>query len=224
MAINLQNTSGIHAGSVKMLVYGQAGAGKTRLISTLPNPVILSAESGLLSLAGTSIPYIQIDSMDTLTEAYTWLTDSAEAKAFETVCIDSISEVAEVCLATEKLRSKDPRQAYGEMQTLMASAIRSFRDLPKHVYMSAKLDKSSDEMGRVLYSPSMPGQKSGQAIPYQFDLVLALRVEKDSEGVSQRALMTQSDGLWQAKDRSGRLEAWEAPDLGAIIQKIGGVS
>ena len=25
-----------------------------------------------------------------------------------------------------------------------------------------------------------------------------------------------------AKDRSGKLEAWEAPDLGAIIAKIGG--
>jgi len=34
--------------------------------------------------------------------------------------------------------------------------------------------------------------------------------------------MTQSDGLWQAKDRSGRLSAWEQPDLGQIIRKIGG--
>ena len=29
--------------------------------------------------------------------------------------------------------------------------------------------------------------------------------------------------LWmQAKDRSGKLAAWEAPDLGEIIKKIGG--
>jgi hypothetical protein len=51
---------------------------------------------------------------------------------------------------------------------------------------------------------------------------LALRVEKDAEGVAQRALMCDSDGIWQAKDRSGKLGAWEAPDLGAIIAKIGG--
>jgi hypothetical protein len=51
---------------------------------------------------------------------------------------------------------------------------------------------------------------------------LALRVERDSEGITQRALMCDSDGLWLAKDRSGKLEAWEAPDLGAIIAKIGG--
>ena len=34
--------------------------------------------------------------------------------------------------------------------------------------------------------------------------------------------MCDSDGLWLAKDRSGKLDNWEAPDLGAIITKIGG--
>jgi hypothetical protein len=34
-------------------------------------------------------------------------------------------------------------------------------------------------------------------------------------------MMLESDGLWQSKDRSGKLAAWEAPDLGAIIKKIG---
>jgi hypothetical protein len=104
----------------------------------------------------------------------------------------------------------------------MADIIRAFRDLPgRHVYMSAKLEKTQDEMGRVLYSPSMPGNKTGQALPYYFDLVLALRVEKDAEGNTQRALMCDSDGLWLAKDRSGKLAAWEAPDLMGIITKIG---
>ena len=64
----------------------------------------------------------------------------------------------------------------------------------------------------------------GQSLPYYFDEVLALRVEKDADGNTQRALMCDSDGLWTAKDRSGRLDAWEAPDLGAIIAKIGGES
>jgi len=34
--------------------------------------------------------------------------------------------------------------------------------------------------------------------------------------------MCDSDGLWVAKDRSGKLDAWEAPDLGEIIRKITG--
>jgi phage nucleotide-binding protein len=219
--INLTSTNTVKTASIKMLAYGQAGSGKTSLIPTLPTPVILSAEGGLLSISGHDIPFVKIGGMDDLREAYKWLTDSDESKQFESVAIDSISEVAEVCLGAEKAIAKDPRQAYGEMQTTMAEVIRTFRDLDKHVLMTAKLEKSQDEMGRILYAPSMPGNKTGQALPYYFDIVAALRVEKDDEGLTQRALMLESDGIWQAKDRSGKLDVWEAPDLAAIIKKIG---
>ena len=223
MAINVKTTGSLAANGVKVLVYGQAGAGKTSLIKTLPSPIVLSAEGGLLSIQDADLPFIEIASMTDLQEAYKWLTESDDAKAYKSVALDSISEIAEVVLNAEKKATKDPRQAYGAMQEQMADIIRAFRDLPgRHVYMSAKLEKTQDEMGRVLYAPSMPGNKTGQALPYFFDEVLALRVEKDGEGVTQRALMCDSDGLWLAKDRSGKLEAWEAPDLGAIIAKMQG--
>jgi phage nucleotide-binding protein len=223
MAIQLKRTKEATAQAVKLLVYGQAGAGKTSLIPTLPKPVILSAEGGLLSIADTNLPFIEITSMAELQEAYKWLTSSAEAGEFQSVALDSISEIAEVVLNAEKKINKDPRAAYGAMQEQMADVIRAFRDLPgKHVYMSAKLEKTQDEMGRVLYAPSMPGNKTGQSLPYFFDEVLALRVEKDAEGFTRRALMTDGDGLWLAKDRSGKLEVWEDADLGEIIKKIGG--
>ena len=223
MAINLKSTLNLTANGVKLLVYGQAGAGKTSLIPTLPNPIVLSAEGGLLSIQDAELPYLEITTMAELQEAYKWLAESAEAKQFESVAIDSISEIAEVVLNYEKKINKDPRAAYGSMQEQMADIIRVFRDLPaKHIYMSAKLEKTQDEMGRVLYAPSMPGNKTGQSLPYFFDEVLALRVEKDGEGNTQRALMCDSDGLWLAKDRSGKLESWESPDLGEIIKKIGG--
>jgi phage nucleotide-binding protein len=225
MAIQLKRTKEATAQAVKLLVYGQAGAGKTSLIPTLPKPVILSAEGGLLSIADTNLPFIEITSMAELQEAYKWLTSSAEAGEFQSVALDSISEIAEVVLNAEKKINKDPRAAYGAMQEQMADVIRAFRDLPgKHVYMSAKLEKTQDEMGRVLYAPSMPGNKTGQSLPYFFDEVLALRVEKDAEGNTRRALMTDGDGLWLAKDRSGKLEVWEDADLGDIIKKIGGVA
>jgi phage nucleotide-binding protein len=223
MAISLKRTSDLSAGNVKMLVYGQAGAGKTSLIPTLPNPVVLSAEGGLLSISGSDVSFIEIGTIEALHEAYQWAAESEEAAGFESVCLDSISEIGETVLAAEMKRAKDPRQAYGEMQHQMGDLIRAFRDLPgKHVYCTAKLEKAQDEQGRMLYSPSMPGNKTGQALPYFFDEVLALRVEKDAEGVAQRALQCDTDGLWQAKDRSGRLDMWELPDLGTVIGKIRG--
>ena len=222
MAIQIKRTGAVAANGVKLLVYGQSGAGKTTLIKTLPDPIVLSAEGGLLSLHDADLPYIEISDMASLQEAYKWLL-SDEGKQFKSVALDSISEIAEVLLNAEKKIAKDPRQAYGAMQEQRADIIRAFRDLPgMNVYMSAKVEKTQDEMGRILYSPSMPGNKTGQSLPYFFDEVLALRVEKDADGVTQRALMCDSDGLWLAKDRSGKLSAWESPDLGEIISKIAG--
>lgn len=220
MAISLKRTRDLAQSGVKILVYGQAGSGKTSLIRTLPNPLVLSAEAGLLSIQDADLPYIEIKCVEDLREAYSYIM-SEEGAAFESIALDSISEIAEVILNAEKKIAKDPRQAYGAMQEQVSDLIRAFRDIPgKHVYMSAKLEKSTDEMGRILYAPSMPGNKTGQQLPYFFDEVLALRVERDAEGNVQRALMCDSDGLWQAKDRSGKLTAWEAPDLGAIVEKI----
>ena len=221
MAIQLKSTGDLGDQGLKVLVYGQAGCGKTTLSKTLPKPVVLSAEGGLLSLKDDNIPFIEIKSMDDLHEAYEWVNKS---KDYESVVLDSISEIAEVVLSHEKKINKDGRAAYGEMDVQLSEIIRAFRDLNMHVLMTAKLEKQQDEMGRMLYFPSLPGNKTAQKLPYFFDEVLALRIEKDEEGKTQRALMCDSDGLWLAKDRSGKLETWETPDLGEIIAKIGGVS
>lgn len=222
MTINIHSTRDVAFSGVKLLVYGAAGVGKTSLIATAPAPIILSAEAGLLALSRHDLPVITVDTIEALREAHDWLaSDDAEATKYETVCLDSISEIAEVVLSVEKREAKDPLQAYGAMQEQVAEIIRAFRDLPrKHVYFTAKLEKSQDEMGRILYSPSMPGNKLGQNLPYFFDEVLALRVEKGQDGALVRALQTQTDGVWMAKDRSGVLDAWEDPNLQTIIDKI----
>jgi len=208
---------------INILLYGQAGAGKTSCIPTLPSPIVLSAEGGLLSIQDADLPYIEVADMATLREAYAWLLKSDEAKIYESIAIDSISEIGEVVLAHEKKGAKDPRQAYGAMGDAMADIIRSFRDLPgKNVLMTAKMEKGADELGRISYSPSMPGNKLGQSLPYWFDEVLALRVERDKEGKPYRVIQTHSDGAWSAKDRSGKLAQFVEPNLGEIIQIIGG--
>jgi hypothetical protein len=223
MAVALKRTSQLGVKQVKFLVYGMAGSGKTSLIATLPNPIVLSAEAGLLSIKGADLPYIEINTMADLYEAYEWATSSEEAKHFESIALDSISEIGEVVLSAEKKVKIDGKKihgmkAYGEMQDKMADLIRAFRDLPdRHVYFSAKMEKSTDEVGTVSYAPSLPGNKFAQQLPYFFDEVFALRIEG-----GHRALLTQTDGLWSAKDRSGLLDLWEKPDLGAVIRKIAG--
>ena len=98
MAINLKNTNEAAGNGLKVLVYGQAGAGKTHLIRTLPDPIILSAEGGLLSLQDCNIPYVEVNGIGELGEVYQWLAQSDEAKRYKSVALDSISEIAEVVL------------------------------------------------------------------------------------------------------------------------------
>lgn len=217
------STQDIHMNGLRVLVYGMAGAGKTTLIKTLPNPIILSAESGLLSLAGTNLPYIPITSEKDVNDAYNYLTQDPQGQQFQSIALDSLSEIAEVILADQKKKTKDARQAYGAMQEIVADIIRKFRDVPnRNVYFSCKMGQTQDEMGRILYAPVVPGKSFSQQLAYYFDALFCLRVEKDQEGRPTRALMTSSDGIYQAKDRSGRLDQWEPCDLGAIINKING--
>ena len=222
MSINLKTTGGLVPSGIKMLVYGAAGTGKTTLIGSMPTPLILSAESGLLSLQGNDLAYIDIGGVRDLRDAYDWIVASPDAKRFESVAIDSISEIAELCLTEEQAKTKDGRAAYGQMGTSMGTIIRAFRDLPLHVLFIAKLDKGADELGRITYSPGMPGQKLTQSMPYFVDQVLALRVEKNAENVVRREILCHPDSLWLAKDRSGRLDRLEPPDLGLLIKKIRG--
>lgn len=207
---------------IKLLCYGRAGTGKTTLCATAPNPIILSAEAGLLSLQQYSIPVIEIRTIDDLTDAYSWVTESDEAKNYETVCLDSLSEIAEVVLSNAKRTAKDPRQAYGELIERMGVTVRSFRDLSgKHVYMSAKQEAIKDDMsGVVQYGPSMPGAKLGGQLPYLYDFVLPLRIGKTPEGQEYRYLQCKADFQFEAKDRSGRLDAIEQPNLAHIFSKV----
>lgn len=211
-----------HQKGFNILVYGGAGIGKTSLIPTLPTPIILSAEGGLASIMHNDLPYIDINSIETLREATGWLTKSKEAQQYESIAVDSISEIAEFILAKEKEGKVDQRAAYGVMQEKISLFIRSLRDIPLHVYATAKLERAQDETQQMLYSPSMPGTKLGNLLPYFFDEVLALRIEAiGKEGIRQRALQCHPDGKYVAKDRSGKLDPWEIDtNLGKIITKM----
>jgi len=207
---------------IKCLVYGRAGVGKTTLCATAPNPIILSAESGLLSLRNLDIPVIEITTIADLQEAFSWCEAKASSNGFQTVCLDSITEIAEKVLAHAKGQVKDPRQAYGELIEKMNMTIKSFRDLKGlNVYMAAKEERSKDEgTGIILAGPSMPGAKLGTQLPYLFDEVFNLNIAKDGEGNTYRYLRTQPDLQYDAKDRSGSLAEIEAPDLTHVFNKI----
>lgn len=220
--IKIQSTANLSSSQgVKCLGYGGAGAGKTMLCASAPRPIVLSAEKGLLSLRRFNVPFIQVTTVKELEEAHLWATKSAESRNFDTIALDSVSEIAEVVLAEEKSRNRDPRKAYGELETLMLTILRDFRDMPqKHVYFIAK-QSYRDAGGNKVAGPSFPGQKLPDAAPYFFDQVFQVNVHVDADTKKElRALKCKADLFNEGKDRSGNLDIWEPYDLGAMFKKI----
>lgn len=93
---------------VKALVYGGPGMGKTPIIKTAPRPVLCVVEPGMLSMRdAVNIPAWDAYTPERIDEFFKWLFTSAEAKNFDTVGIDSISQLAEIILTQELNRNKD---------------------------------------------------------------------------------------------------------------------
>lgn len=207
---------------VKVLVYGKAGSGKTMLCATAPDPLIISAEAGLLSLRDHDIPVIEVKTMDDLQDAFEWVSKNKKADQFKTICLDSISEIGEIVLAAAKATVKDARQAYGELIDQMMKTIKAFRDLKgKNVYFSAKEAKVVDSISEtVTYGPNMPGSKLGAEMPYYFDEVFNLNIGRNTQGNQYRFLRTASNFQYEAKDRSGVLDELEEPNLKKVFEKI----
>lgn len=209
---------------VKALIYGRAGMGKTTLCGTAPRPLIISAEAGLMPLRHLQLPVVEVTEYKQLWDVYEWVSRSADARHIDTLCLDSVSEIAEVLLEAAKKRRGDPRQAYGDLVTDTLSLLRAFRDLPdKHVVFIAKQATTVQEVtGVVSYGPMMPGRQVGPALPYVFDLVANANVGRAQDGSTYHYLRTRPDHQYEAKDRSGVLDEIEYPDLSNIFAKIKG--
>lgn len=211
---------------VKCLVYGVTGVGKTMLIATAPKPIIISAEKGLLTLKDYDIPVIEVSSFEDLEDAYTFVTTSPKAANFETICLDSITDMAETLLAEEKEKAgKDPRNAYGNYNDKLLVLLKKFRDIEgRNIYFTAQQKATEDEMTKVTsYGPSLPGKKLAADMPYIFDFVFALRMGKTEEGEVFRYLQTEPDIQYTAKARGGMLDAVEDPNLLDIFKKALGL-
>ena len=197
---------------IKCMVYGESGVGKTMLCATAPNPVIISSEEGLLCLADKDVPVVEVTNLKSTLEAIKW----AKTCQFDTVCLDSLSELGEVLLNEFKKDEKDPRKAYLKMGEELTGIMRMLRAMPKHVVVICKQGINKDDLlGKTTYAPGAPGQAFTSQVPYFLDLLFAYRIKKEG-----RFLQTQPSFQYMAKDRSGKLNVEEQPNLEMIFNKI----
>ena len=203
---------------VNILIYGRAGIGKTMSLADCPSPIIISAEGGLLSLQSRDIPYVTVKSAYELREVYMWLKGSEEANGYETVAIDSISEVCDQVMIESKVKAGrqagDPAVLYPMHRATVLPILTAFRDLPRHFVATAK-EQTQKLKRETLTMPAVIGSKLSDDLPYVFDVVLHYTLD----GEDKRIVHTDSSCGSIAKDRTGLLPA-TIKDTSKVLRRV----
>lgn len=205
---------------VKAVMFGGPGSGKTPLCDTAPRPVLCAVEPGLLSMRQSKVPTWEAFDLPKIEEFLKWVHESKEAANFDTICIDSISEIAEKILLEEERKNKDGRAAYGAMADRVMAILNKLYYMPnKHIYLIAK-QGTFTEGGVETLKPYFPGKELNVSVPHMFDEILHLglaNVPNMREPV--KAIRTRSSFGIFARDRSGMLDEFEPPNLAMLFNK-----
>ena len=187
----LFRTDELSASYATVLGFGPAGAGKTYSIRSCPKPLILATElgetKGFLSLQDMHLPYLVINSHDDLVAVVAELTNpstdapcSYEGEAFETIVLDSITQLGEIYLETfmrlkgwtdlhgVDARGKDPRQAYGYLSEKGRQAYKLLFSIRAHLYIIAReglLQVGDGREATFFPVPELPGQRLPRELP-----------------------------------------------------------
>lgn len=205
---------------VKALAYGGPGMGKTPMVNSAPRPVLCVVEPGMLSMRTSNVPAWEAYDTARINEFFDWLFKSKEASNFDTVAIDSISQMAEIILTEELKRNKDGRKAYGEMSRRVMEIVNALYYLPqKHIYLIGK-QSVVDEGGIMRKKPYFPGQDLNVKVPHMYDEILHIgQVNLPGMAKPVVGIRTAETFDIMARDRSGRLAEIEPPDLAALFAK-----
>lgn len=207
---------------IKMLLCGEPGAGKTLMSSTFPNPLYISAEGGLMSIADRNLPYIEVESVNDLLNIKNVLDQDREVRAevlgieIDTVVLDTIDEIQKIFIQ-ERLKTEKKAamvlQDWGWLNEQMQAVVRGFRNLDMHVVFTCHLKEQTDgDSGKSWVKPALQGGIA-DAIAGYVDLSVAIDAKLDTKVVGDSVQRVQSRTLHTfptprmsfLKDRSGKL-------------------
>lgn len=205
---------------VKALIYGAPGSAKTPLISTAPRPVLLACENGMLSMKGSNVPTWQAFTPQRIDEFFRWLFTSNEAKNYDTVAIDSASQMADVYLqgalngTSASGKKVHGLAAYGDMADSVMDHLRPLYYMQeKHTYVICKETEISN-----MKRPYFPGKYLNPEVPHLYDFILHLGIKNTPVGMTLAFQCNQTYDVL-ARNRTGNLADYEPPNFSTLVQK-----
>jgi len=159
--------------------------------------------------------------------------DIESPKKYNTVIIDSLSELEALCFnqllgITDTTRLDEETQSaewseYKKNHTMILRVVRALRDLPMHVIFTAGEQFSQDETKKYKYSPDLTGKLSKKVQGFM-DMVGYYAIGKAGEETIRRLYVVPSGvGKYDAKHRyqAFKGEYFENPTIGTILKATG---
>jgi len=155
----------------------------------------------------------------------------ARLGSFTILFVDSLTAAARLCFTWAEQQPeafsdrgrKDLRAVYGLHARSMLGWLGQLQHMRERtVVLVAVLEKHVDEFNIATWQPQIEGAKTGRELPAIVDEIITMQWVDFGDRKPVRAFVCTNPNPWgyPAKDRSGRLEQFEPPNLGALIGKL----
>jgi hypothetical protein len=156
-----------------------------------------------------------------------------DLECYDTVFIDSLTQLTRLSLRwsqqqdeafSERTGRKDVRGAYGLHAREMILWLNQLQHaLAKNVVYVGILERVVDELKAATWQLQAEGSKTSRELPGIVDQIITYQFLDFGDGKPlERAFVCTNPNPWgyPAKDRSGRLDQIEQPDLGKLLNKL----
>lgn len=196
------------------LIYGQPGVGKTTLLLSGPNPVLIDADNGLRRVEKR----FQVPSLPLTKYAdFLALLDGSELDPFDTIVVDTLGRFLErmsdyLMDINPKLRQGDGSltlKGYGSMRIEFQRVLRKVKDKNKYLFFGAHEKEEKEGDGRYL-RPDSPGS-AGKDLVKDLDFLGYMEMN-----ANRRTISFNPTDKYYAKNSLGLSSVIEVPDPSVV--------
>ncbi len=169
--------------TVKMMIYGQAGMGKTTLALSAPRPLLLDFDNGVKRVNNAQLSDVGIVPITSWLDVQNVLRE--DLSSFDTIVVDTIGKMMDFIIAY-RCGQRNPRiQDWGNINNDFKQFVQSVNMLNKNVVFVAHRDIQTDGDNRVFVPALRP--KNYNSIVTELDLLGYVQMRNEN-GIQKRTI------------------------------------